>query len=111
MARVAEAEDGGGPVPTAGRSYVVATGHGTTETLSAVRFKVMCYNILAQTYVRSPVFPYSVPSALKWRHRRQNLLEEMLAGEEVGDGIVALTLRPFELVTLRLGLADLDSAG
>ena len=79
MARVAEAEDGGGPVPTAGRSYVVATGHGTTETLSAVRFKVMCYNILAQTYVRSPVFPYSVPSALKWRHRRQNLLEEMLA--------------------------------
>jgi alpha-mannosidase len=33
---------------------------------------------------------------------RCNLLEEPTAGLEVGDGIVALTLRPFELVTLRL---------
>ena len=33
---------------------------------------------------------------------RCNLLEEPFAGIEVGDGICALTLRPFELVTLRL---------
>ena len=33
---------------------------------------------------------------------RCNLLEEPTEGFEVGDGIVALTLRPFELVTLRL---------
>ena len=33
---------------------------------------------------------------------RCNLLEEPETGEEVGDGIVALTLRPFQLVTLRL---------
>jgi alpha-mannosidase len=33
---------------------------------------------------------------------RCNLLEEPQTGEEVGDGIVALTLRPFHLVTLRL---------
>ncbi len=33
---------------------------------------------------------------------RCNLLEEPEAGEEVGDGIVALTLRPFQIVTLRL---------
>jgi alpha-mannosidase len=33
---------------------------------------------------------------------RCNLLEEPHAGEEVGDGIVALTLRPFQIVTLRL---------
>ena len=33
---------------------------------------------------------------------RCNLLEEPQTGEEVGDGIVALTLRPFQLVTLRL---------
>jgi alpha-mannosidase len=33
---------------------------------------------------------------------RCNLLEEPHTGEEVGDGIVTLTLRPFQLVTLRL---------
>ncbi len=33
---------------------------------------------------------------------RCDLLEEPLDGLEVGDGIAALTLRPFELVTLRL---------
>ncbi len=37
---------------------------------------------------------------------RCNLLEEPGAGEEVGDGIVTLTLRPFELVTLRVRLGD-----
>jgi alpha-mannosidase len=33
---------------------------------------------------------------------RCNLLEEAETGEEVGDGVVSLTLRPFQLVTLRL---------
>ncbi len=33
---------------------------------------------------------------------RCNLLEEPLTGEEVGDGVVTLTLRPFQIVTLRL---------
>lgn len=33
---------------------------------------------------------------------RCNLFEEPTSGIEVGDGIVALTLRPFEIVTLRL---------
>jgi alpha-mannosidase len=33
---------------------------------------------------------------------RCNLLEEPSSGIEVGDGIVALVLRPFELVTLRI---------
>jgi alpha-mannosidase len=37
---------------------------------------------------------------------RCNLLEEELGGEEVGDGIVAFTLRPFEIVTLRLRRAS-----
>ena len=37
---------------------------------------------------------------------RCNLLEEPLSGLEVGDGIAVLTLRPFELVTLRLTRAD-----
>ncbi len=35
---------------------------------------------------------------------RANLLEDVLSGEEVGDGVVSLTLRPFELITLRLTL-------
>ena len=33
---------------------------------------------------------------------RCNLLEEPAAAFEVSDGIVAITLRPFELLTLRL---------
>ena len=33
---------------------------------------------------------------------RCNLLEEPWSGEEVGDGVVAITMRPFQLVTLRL---------
>jgi alpha-mannosidase len=37
---------------------------------------------------------------------RCNLFEEPTSGLEVGDGIAALTLRPFELVTLRLTRAD-----
>ncbi len=39
------------------------------------------------------------PIADAWRC---DLLEDPVAGEEVGDDIVAFTLRPFELVTLRL---------
>ena len=53
------------------------------------------------------------------RHRvaaawRCNLLEEPEigpSGEEVGDGIVAVTLRPFQLVTMRLRLAADRSDG
>jgi alpha-mannosidase len=37
---------------------------------------------------------------------RCNLLEEEQGGEEVGDGIVTLTLRPFQIVTLRLRRAS-----
>ena len=37
---------------------------------------------------------------------RCNLLEEPPSGLEVGDGIAVLTLRPFELVTLRLTRAE-----
>ncbi len=37
---------------------------------------------------------------------RCNLLEEPTGAEEVGDGIVALTVRPFQIVTLRLRLGD-----
>jgi alpha-mannosidase len=37
---------------------------------------------------------------------RCNLLEDPERGEEVSDGIVGVTLRPFELVTFRLRLGD-----
>ena len=39
---------------------------------------------------------------------RCNLLEERVTGEEVGDGVVTLTLRPFQVVTLRLGRSASD---
>jgi alpha-mannosidase len=49
--------------------------------------------------------------SVRSRHRvsaawRCNLLEEPESGEEVGDGIVTLTLRPFQLVTLRMRLLE-----
>jgi alpha-mannosidase len=37
---------------------------------------------------------------------RCNLMEDPQRGEEVGDGALTLTLRPFELVTLRLRLGE-----
>jgi alpha-mannosidase len=39
---------------------------------------------------------------------RCNLLEEPWSGEEVGDGVVAITMRPFQLVTLRLRCSTAD---
>ena len=39
---------------------------------------------------------------------RCNLLEEEQEAEEVGDGVVTLTLRPFQIVTLRLRRTDVD---
>ena len=39
---------------------------------------------------------------------RCNLLEEPETGEEVGDGVVTLTLRPFQIVTLRLRRSTAD---
>ncbi|MGB0111718.1 MAG: glycoside hydrolase family 38 C-terminal domain-containing protein [Ilumatobacteraceae bacterium] len=39
---------------------------------------------------------------------RCNLLEEPDNGEEVGDGVVVLTLRPFQIVTLRLRRSNTD---
>jgi alpha-mannosidase len=39
---------------------------------------------------------------------RCNLLEEPDNGEEVGDGVVTLTLRPFQIVTLRLRRSSTD---
>jgi alpha-mannosidase len=39
---------------------------------------------------------------------RCDLLEEDLWGEEVGDGVVTLTVRPFQIVTLRLRRSTTD---
>jgi alpha-mannosidase len=39
---------------------------------------------------------------------RCDLLEEDLRGEEVGDGVVTLTVRPFQIVTLRLRRSTTD---
>jgi len=39
---------------------------------------------------------------------RCNLLEEQVSGEEVSDGVVTLTLRPFQIVTLRLRRSTTD---
>ena len=52
----------------------------------------------AATGPRSP----SPPTGRIIAASRCNLLEEPAGSFEVSDGIVALTLRPFELVTLRL---------
>ncbi|KAF9349751.1 hypothetical protein BGX26_011993 [Mortierella sp. AD094] len=43
------------------------------------RFLFMTYNLLAQTLVRRDMFPYASQKALRWKFRRQNLLQEFLA--------------------------------
>lgn len=41
------------------------------------RFKIMSFNVLAQTLIRREVFPTSSAQALKWGMRRQNLYNEI----------------------------------
>ncbi|KAI1310276.1 hypothetical protein EDD11_003776 [Mortierella claussenii] len=43
------------------------------------RFLFMSYNLLAQALVRRDMFPYASQSALRWKFRRQNILQEFLA--------------------------------
>ncbi|KAI8362564.1 Endonuclease/exonuclease/phosphatase [Mortierella sp. GBAus27b] len=42
------------------------------------RFLFMTYNLLAQALVRRDMFPYASQKALRWKFRRQNLLQEFL---------------------------------
>ncbi|KAF9171065.1 hypothetical protein BGX20_008148 [Mortierella sp. AD010] len=43
------------------------------------RFLFMTYNLLAQSLVRRDMFPYASQKALRWKFRRQNILQEFLA--------------------------------
>ncbi|KAF9111428.1 hypothetical protein BGX27_004942 [Mortierella sp. AM989] len=43
------------------------------------RFLFMTYNLLAQALVRRDMFPHASQKALRWKFRRQNLLQEFLA--------------------------------
>ncbi|XXG43967.1 hypothetical protein AAC387_Pa01g3880 [Persea americana] len=49
---------------------------GTTSTTisNGFRFRVVSYNILAQVYVKSSLFPHSPSPCLKWKARSQALL-------------------------------------
>ncbi|KAK3805363.1 MAG: hypothetical protein J3Q66DRAFT_127970 [Benniella sp.] len=42
------------------------------------RFLFMTYNLLAQALVRRDMFPYASQKALRWKFRKQNLLQEFL---------------------------------
>ncbi|KAF8977544.1 hypothetical protein BGZ46_007314 [Entomortierella lignicola] len=43
------------------------------------RFIFMTYNLLAQSLVRRDMFPHASQKALRWKFRRQNILQEFLA--------------------------------
>ena len=85
----------GGPAPGVGVDAVKLADDGSGDLI--VRLHEACGN-----RVRIAV---ATPSRVveAWRC---NLLEEPQTGEEVGDGIVAITLRPFQIVTLRLRRLD-----
>ncbi|KAF9145000.1 hypothetical protein BGX30_010659 [Mortierella sp. GBA39] len=42
------------------------------------RFLFMTYNLLAQALVRRDMFPHATQKALRWKFRRQNILQEFL---------------------------------
>ncbi|KAG0045417.1 hypothetical protein BGZ83_009381 [Gryganskiella cystojenkinii] len=43
------------------------------------RFLFMTYNLLAQALVRRDMFPHASQKALRWKFRKQNILQEFLA--------------------------------
>ena len=81
----------GGAAPGVEVDAVKLADDGTGDLI--VRFHEACGNRIRI----SVATPQRITSA--WRC---DLLEEPKMGEEVGDGIVAITLRPFQIVTLRL---------
>lgn len=44
-------------------------------------FVIVSYNVLAQSKVNAPTYPYCVPSALRWQNRSEKLLEEIVGFE------------------------------
>ena len=67
-------------VPSASTGSSSTTGISKTKkSLPGQRFRVATFNLLAQSLVTSTRFPYVQLQALKWRHRRVQLLKEMLS--------------------------------
>ncbi|XP_077234794.1 DNAse I-like superfamily protein [Tasmannia lanceolata] len=61
--------------PLCPRFISVEDGGNTTKTISCgFRFRVVSYNILAQVYVKSSLFPHSPKPCLKWKARSQAIL-------------------------------------
>ncbi len=54
-------------------------GAGASETESSNPFRVVSYNILAQSKVKRPCFPYCNAGQLKWNQRREAILTEVLS--------------------------------
>jgi alpha-mannosidase len=96
---------GGRPVPPAVRVAGVDGAAATGVEIDAVKLAddgsadviVRLHEAVGNRTRVSVAIPGRIDEA--WRC---NLLEEPSSGEEVGDGVVALTLRPFQIVTLRL---------
>ncbi|KAI9139823.1 Endonuclease/exonuclease/phosphatase [Paraphysoderma sedebokerense] len=52
---------------------------GTPSTSGKKPFKILSFNILAQCLVKRAIFPYTSGATLKWKLRKQNLLNELKA--------------------------------
>ncbi|XVE99999.1 hypothetical protein REPUB_Repub03eG0248600 [Reevesia pubescens] len=59
------------------REFVSVQGGGAaaaTTTTDVIRFRLVSYNILAQVYVKSSLFPHSPSPCLRWKARSQAIL-------------------------------------
>ena len=61
----------------ASESKAAAAGCPVDEALSTARFSVVSYNLLAQSRIRGPKYPYCGRGVIKWQLRRKLLLDEI----------------------------------
>ncbi|KAF9438842.1 hypothetical protein BGZ76_004153 [Entomortierella beljakovae] len=61
-----------------GAQELIQGGNGIRLRKKKDRFLFMTYNLLAQGLVRRDMFPHASQKALRWKFRRQNLLQEFL---------------------------------
>ena len=55
--------------------YNVLTNDIIAESKKGPKFKIISYNVLAQSYCVGYRFPYCEPYNLVWRHRRENFMK------------------------------------
>ncbi|KAK9711103.1 RNA exonuclease ngl2 [Basidiobolus ranarum] len=50
-----------------------------TFSKEGLKFTILTYNVLAQCLIKRTLFPYATKKALRWGHRKTNILNEILS--------------------------------